>query len=116
MIMIHGHTAVRISDVATFSKHALSWDRDQKTWRIRVRTQKSGEPVYLPTPETLKLLLDALPLPGNAGKDCPYYFWSGHSSRRSVASIVGQTLRTVFEKSGVKNAHSHRLRLSLPPL
>ena len=78
-----------------------------------MRTQKSGEPVYLPIPESLKLLLDALPLPRNAAKDCPYYFWSGHSSRRSVASIAGQTLRTVFEKSGVKDAHSHRFRHTL---
>jgi integrase len=113
MIMIHRHTALRISDVATFPKDAVSWDQDNKTWRIRVRTQKSGEPVYLPIPKTLKLLLDALPLPRNAAKDCPYYFWSGHSSRRSVASIAGQTLRTVFEKSGVKNAHSHRFRHTL---
>jgi len=113
MIMIHRHTALRISDVATFPKDAVSWDPDNKTWRIRVRTQKSGEPVYLPIPERLKLLLDALPLPRNAEKGCPYYFWSGHSSRRSVASIAGQTLRTVFKKSGVKNAHSHRFRHTL---
>jgi len=113
MIMLHRHTALRISDVATFPKDAVSWDQENKTWRIRVRTQKSGEPVYLPIPESLKLLLDALPLPRNAAKDCPYYFWSGHSSRRSVTSIAGQTLRTVFEKSGVKNAHSHRFRHTL---
>jgi len=101
------------ADVATFPKDGVSWDQDNKAWRILVRTQKSGESVYLPIPETLKLLLDAIPLPRNAAEDCPYYFWNGQSSRRSVASTVGETLRKVFKKSGVKNAHSHRFRHTL---
>ncbi|HWZ33858.1 MAG TPA: hypothetical protein VNX18_21105 [Bryobacteraceae bacterium] len=49
------------------------------------RTQKSGEPVFLPIPECLKLVLDALPLP----------------------------LAAVFKKSGVKNARAHRFRQTL---
>jgi integrase len=78
-----------------------------------VRTQKTGEPVYLPIPEALKLALDALPLPRNAPLDCPYYFWNGDSSRRAVVGIAERTLTAVFKKSGVKGAHAHRYRHTL---
>ncbi len=33
-----------------------------------------------------KLLLDAPPLPRNAAKDCPYYFWSGRIQFQSQKS------------------------------
>ena len=78
-----------------------------------MRTQKTGEPVYLPIPESLKQLLDALPLPRGAAQDCPYYFWNGKSSRRAVVGTAERTLSAVFKKSGVKNAHAHRYRHTL---
>src|SRR5262249_25384014 len=59
MVVLLRTTALRISDVATFPKDAVSWDAVGKTWRIRVRTQKSGEPVFLPIPDYLKVELDA---------------------------------------------------------
>jgi hypothetical protein len=52
------HTALRISDVSTFRKDAVSWDQAASTWRIFLRTQKTGEPVFLPIPNSLKLILD----------------------------------------------------------
>jgi hypothetical protein len=76
MVLLFRHTALRISHVSTFRKDAVSWDQENSTWRILLRTQKTGEPVYLPIPESLKLLLDPLPLPRNAAQDCPYYFWT----------------------------------------
>jgi integrase len=78
-----------------------------------LRTQKSGEPVYLPIPDSLKLALDALPLPRNAAQDCPFYFWNAQTSRRAVVGIAERTLGTMFKKSGVKNAHAHRFRHTL---
>jgi len=54
MILLLRSTALRISDVATFPKDAVSWDEEKQTWRIRVRTQKSGEPVFLPIPQNSK--------------------------------------------------------------
>jgi integrase len=68
------HAALRISDVATSQKEAVSWDKEKSTWRVRLRTLKSGEPVYLPIPEDLKHALDALPLPCGAAKDCACFF------------------------------------------
>jgi site-specific recombinase XerD len=113
MVLLLHSTALRISDVATFRRDAVSWDAAAETWRIRVRTQKSGEPVYLPIPHALKLSLDAVPLPRNAPQDCPYYFWNGITSRRAVVGIAERTLAAVFKKSGVKDAHAHRFRHTL---
>ena len=113
MIMLLRHTALRISDVATFRRDALSWDQEKSMWRVLVRTQKSGETVYLPIPADLKALLDAQPLPRNASQDCPYFFWNGVTSRRSVVGIAERTLTAVFKKSGVKDAHAHRYRHTL---
>ena len=110
MVMGLRHTALRVSDVATLRKDAISLDSENQTWRVMLRMQKSGEPVYLPIPESLKLAVDALPLPRNAAQDCPYYFWNGHTSRRAVVGIAERTLGTVFKKPGVKNAHAHRVR------
>lgn len=113
MILLLRTTALRISDVATFPRDAVSWDEANQTWRIRVRTQKSGEPVYLPIPNFVKLTLDAVPLPRNAAQDCPYYFWNGVTSRRAVVGIAERTLAAIFKKSGVKNGHAHRFRHTL---
>jgi integrase len=113
MILLLRSTALRISDVATFPKDAVSWDEPNHTWRIRLRTQKSGEPVYLPIPNALKIALDAVPLPRNAPQDCPFYFWNGITSRRAVVGIAERTLAAVFKKSGVKDAHAHRFRHTL---
>ncbi len=113
MIGILRSTALRVSDVCTLRKDAIAWDPAQSTWRVWVRTQKSGEPVFLPIPVSLKLTLDALPRPRNAAQDCPYYFWNGQSTRRAVVGIAERTLGTVFKKSGVKKAHAHRFRHTL---
>lgn len=113
MIMLLRATALRISDVATFRKDAVSWDQAARTWRVLVRTLKSGESVFLPIPESLKMVLDALPLPRNAATVCPYFFWNGESSRRAVIGIAERTLAAVFRKSGVKDAHAHRYRHTL---
>jgi integrase len=113
MVGLLRHTALRISDVAAFEWDAVSWDEENQTWRLRVRTQKTGEPVHLPIPDTLKMTLDALPLPRNAAKDCPYYFWNGVTSRRALVGIAERTLSAVFKKSGVKDAHAHRYRHTL---
>jgi integrase len=113
MIMLLRHTALRVSDVSTLRKDAVCWDPERHTWRVFLYTQKTGDPVFLPIPEDLKLVLDALPLPRNAAENCPYYFWNGQSSRRAVVGIAERTLAAVFKKSGVKGAHAHRYRHTL---
>ncbi|MGA2186630.1 MAG: tyrosine-type recombinase/integrase, partial [Bryobacteraceae bacterium] len=113
MIMLLRHTALRVSDVCALRNDAVSWDPEERRWRVLLYTQKTGDPVFLPLPESLKLVLDALPLPRNAPQDCPYYFWNGTTSRRAVVGIAERTLTAVFRKSGVKDAHAHRYRHTL---
>ncbi len=113
MIMLLRHTALRVSDVCTLRKDAVSWDAEKNTWRVFLYTQKTGDPVFLPIPESLKLVLDAVPLPRNAALDCPCYFWNCASSRRAMVGIAERTLSAVFKKSGVKDAHAHRYRHTL---
>jgi integrase len=113
MLLILRHTALRISDVCTLRKDAISWDLKRATWRVFLHTQKTGDPVFLPMTKELKVVLDALPLPRNAPRDCPYYFWNGVTSRRAVVGIAERTLSAVFKKSGVKDAHAHRYRHTL---
>jgi integrase/recombinase XerC len=113
MVLILRHTALRVSDVCTLRRDAISWDEESKTWRLLLRTQKSGEPVYLPVPSDLKFALDALPPPRKAPLDCPCYFWNGVTSKRAVVGIAERALASVFKKSGVPNAHAHRFRHTL---
>jgi site-specific recombinase XerD len=113
MIMLLRHTALRISDVCTLRKDGISWDQEDVTWRVLLRKQKTGDPVFLPIPQGLKLILDALPIPRNAAQDCPYYFWNARTSRRAVVGIAERTLAAVFKKSGVEHAHAHRYRHTL---
>jgi integrase len=83
------------------------------TWRVFLHTQKTGDPVFLPIPESLKLVLDVLPLPRNGTQNCPYYFWNGQSSRRAVVGIAERTLSAVFKEIRGEGAHAHRYRHTL---
>ena len=89
MIMLLRHTALRVSDACTLCKDKVSWDAEKNTWRVFLYTQKTGDPVFLPIPESLKLVLDAVPLPRNAALDCPCYFWNCASSRRAMVGDRG---------------------------
>ena len=113
MILTLRFTAMRISDVATLGKDQLRWDAEKDCWRILVRTQKTGEPVYVVIPNELKQALDAVPAPINAGPECPYFFWNGSTKRRAVVGIAERTLTAVFRVSGVPNASAHRYRHTL---
>ncbi len=46
MIMLLRHTALRVSDVCTLRKDAVSWDQEGRRWRVLLYTQKTGDPVY----------------------------------------------------------------------
>ncbi len=113
MVLTLRHTALRVVDVATLRKDAVSWDAAKSTWRVFLRTQKSGEAVFLPIPDTLKHALDAVPPPRGADSDCPYFFWNGKTSRRAVVGIAERSLSAVFRRSGVRNAGAHRYRHTL---
>lgn len=111
MILTLRYTALRIGDVALLDRDRLS--RESGRWRIFLRTEKSGKPVFLPIPRELKDALDCVPLPRGAEKDCRHYFWNGISSERTMKDIADRSLSSVFKASMVPNAHAHRFRHTL---
>jgi len=111
MILALRYTALRMGDVALLERVRVS--RDGNRWRIFLRTEKSGKPVFLPIPQELKDALDAVPLPRGCGDNSRHYFWNGVSSELSMKSMVERTLAAVFKASMVPNAHAHRFRHTL---
>ena len=111
MVLALRYTALRIGDVAMLARDRISVDGNR--WRIFLRTEKSGKPVFLPIPGELKDALDALPLPRNADRECRFFLWNGVTSERAMKGIAERTLAAVFKKSGVQKAHAHRFRHTL---
>jgi hypothetical protein len=101
MIQLLRYTALRVSDVCTFRKDAVSWDSEENIWRVFLYTQKTGDTVFLRIPESLKLALDALPLPRNAAQDCPHYG-------------IAERTRSFSDGTGYKSSHKNVTRKNGP--
>jgi len=113
MILLLRYTALRIGDVAMLARDRVSWDAERERWRVFIRTEKTGAPVFLPIPNELKKALDELPNPRLAAAEPKYFFWNGTTSKRAAVGTAERTLSAVFKKSGVKDAHAHRFRHTL---
>jgi integrase/recombinase XerC len=111
MILTLRYTALRIGDVALLGRDRIS--RDAGRWRVFLRTEKSGKPVFLPIPAELKAALEVVPLPRGCGEESRYYFWNGISSERAMKGIAERSLAAVFKASLVPRAHAHRFRHTL---
>jgi integrase/recombinase XerC len=111
MILTLRYTALRIGDVAMLARDRISRDGDR--WRIFLRTEKSGQPVFLPVPPDMKAALDVVPVPRGSSAEPRYFFWSGTSKEKAVKANVDKSLAAVFRKSGVPHAHAHRFRHTL---
>lgn len=111
MVLAFKETALRISDVALIKKDRFTWSGT--CWRIFLRTEKTGAPIFLPITQTLKDAFDLLPTPKGADHNCQYYFWNGLSTKKSLLSMADRTLRAVFRLSKVHKAHAHRYRHTL---
>jgi len=108
IVLLLRYTALRISDVALLEKCRI------RSGEIFLRTTKNGKPVKLPVHHDLQAALDVLPVPRGADSpDCPFFFWSGHGTRKAAISDVTRTLGVVFKASGVSSACSHRFRHTL---
>jgi integrase len=91
------YTGLRIGDCVGLQKAHLQDDR------LFLRTQKSGESVYMPLPE---LVVDALKETANGSE---YFFWTGNGLRKSAVADWQRALRRVFEEATVTgNAHMFR--------
>jgi site-specific recombinase XerD len=111
MVLTLRYTALRVGDVALLARDRIS--RDGKRWRVFLRTEKNGKPVFLPIPQQLKDALDAAPLPRGLQGESKHFFWNGITSERSMKGIVERAMLSVFRKSAVPHAHAHRFRHTL---
>ena len=111
MILTLRYTALRIGDVALLARDRIS--KDGGRWRIFLRTEKSGKPVFLPIPAELKAAFDTVPLPRGCGENSRWFFWNGVSSERAMKGIAERSLAAVFKASLVPHAHAHRFRHTL---
>jgi site-specific recombinase XerD len=111
MILRMRYTGLRIGDVAMLARERIT--KDGNRWRIFLRTEKNGKPVFLPIPDTLRLALNRVPAPRGGPPDCRYYFWNGTTSERALKGIAERTLAAVFKSSKVERAHAHRFRHTL---
>ena len=91
------YSGLRIGDCVGLRKEHLDKDR------LFLRTQKSGESVYLPLPESA---VDALKEIENGSE---YFFWTGRGLRKSAVADWQRSLRRVYEEAKVTgNAHMFR--------
>ena len=107
MALVLNNTALRVSDVATLERDRV------KDGRVLVRTQQTGESVYLEIwPET-QTALDSLPDPRGTVGEIRHFFWNGVTSRRPVVGVAERTLAAVFKESKEPKAHANRFRHTL---
>jgi integrase len=96
-VVILRYSGLRIGDCVGLRKEHVDGDR------LFLRTQKSGESVYVPLPE---VAVDALKEVENGGE---YFFWTGRGLRKSAVADWQRSLRRVFEEADVDgNAHMFR--------
>ena len=107
LILLMRHTGLRIGDAAMLRKDRV------RNGEVFLHTQKTGTPVILPIPRELLGALDSLPVPIGADLDCGYYFYNRKGKPDSLVMRAHRLLHSVFLKSRVRNAHSHRFRHSL---
>jgi site-specific recombinase XerD len=110
MILTLRYTALRIGDVSLLARDRINRDGDR--WRIFLRTEKSGQPVFLPVPSDLKAALDCVPAPLR-NIESRHFFWNGIGKEKTHKAHVDRCLRAVFKASGVSGAHAHRFRHTL---
>lgn len=111
MVLTFRYTALRLGDVAMLARDRIS--RDGQRWRVYLRTEKSGKPVFLPIPDEMKQALDIVPVPRGTKGESKHFFWNGVGSERTMKHIVGRAFGSIFTKSGVPKAHAHRFRHTL---
>jgi integrase/recombinase XerD len=98
-ILVMRFSGLRISDTAMLKIKSLVGDK------INLYQHKTGEWVGVNVPQLVVDKLLAL-----TPKSEKYFFWSGKSSPRSIASIWEDKLRRVFKRAEIANGTSHRFR------
>ena len=96
-ILVMRYSGLRIGDTIALRRDSVHGNK------IRLRTAKTGTPVYVPIPDEVVEALKKLP------ETREYYFWSGNALRSAVGNW-SRYLARIFELADVSDAHSHRFR------
>lgn len=97
-ILVMRYAGLRISDAVSLKRESV------QEGRIFLRMEKTSQPVWVPVPAIVTNALSELPADGER------YFWNGRGTLRTRTANWARYLASVFESSGVKDAHSHRFR------
>ena len=103
LVLLMRYSGMRIGDAVTLTTERLEGRR------LFLYTQKTGVPVYTILPESVLKILAATP---RVTSTC--YFWTGQSTRESIAGDWQRRLSTLFDEAkvpkGQGNMVSHRFR------
>jgi integrase len=98
LVLLLRYSGLRIRDAVT-----LSADRIYEG-KLFLYTAKTGVAVWCPLPASALIALKAIPRKG------AHFFWTGESKPKSCVGDWQRSLRTLFQLSGVPDAHAHRFR------
>jgi integrase/recombinase XerD len=91
------YSGLRGTDAVTLTKHLI------KDGVLMLRTAKTGTDVRVPLPQIALDALAAIPTDN-------YYFWSGHSTKKSCVGDYQRAFKRLYEIAKVENGHMHRWR------
>lgn len=107
LIMVMRYAGLAIQDAAILERANVKPAKvnGKDCYRVTIRRSKTHTGVSNVIP---KAVGDALLKVANGNPK--YIFWSGNGEPATVAKDFSEKLKRVFDASGVKGAHSHRLR------
>jgi len=91
-------SGLRIRDAVTMEREKLA------EGKVLLYTQKTGQPVYLPLPQSVVQELEKMNPHGK------YFFWSGNGLEKSAVADWQRGLAKLFTLAGIKNGYAHRFR------
>lgn len=99
LVMLLRFSGMRIEDVTTLACDRLRGNK------LFLYTHKTGVPVYVPLPNVAVDALESMPK-----KTPQYFFWTGQGKPETMAGNARRTLRRLFRRAGIPDAHPHRFR------
>jgi site-specific recombinase XerD len=99
-VYILRYTGLRISDATRLDESRV------KDGRVFIRTEKTGQLVWVPIPE---FVVDALAQVPRVGS---FYFQTGNAKPKTVRGGWDRTIRTILTLAGVKHGSAHVFRHS----
>jgi integrase/recombinase XerD len=95
-VLVMRYSGLRIGDTIQLTRQKV------KEGKIFIRTQKTGQAVYVPVPPIVTDALEEL--------DSDNYFWTAKGKLRTAVGNWERYLQSLFKLAKIDGAHSHRFR------